>query len=185
MKLYQKSIISTVSVFGLFITIGATSTKAVALSSDPQFNFSYSGVTSSGNTITASGNLTTGAYDPATNAYPITGIVGTRNGDTIDSLIPPGGYANDNSLIAGSPVLDAGGFSYSAGGQDYNVYFNINQYDELSNSDFFRVNFSVTPQPIPAATAVPEPSMLGGILSVGVLAGGILLRRLNMNVSSS
>lgn len=185
MKLYQKSIISTVSVFGLFLTIGATSTKAVALSSDPQFNFSYSGVTSN-NTITASGNLTTGAYDSATNAYPITGIVGTRNGVTIDSLVPPGGYLNTNRLIAGSPVLDSGGFSYSAGGQDYNVYFNINQYDELSNSDFFRVNFSVTPQPIPAATAVPEPSMLGSILSVGVLAGGVLLkRRLNMNVSSS
>ncbi|MBV8887247.1 MAG: hypothetical protein JO235_25075 [Chroococcidiopsidaceae cyanobacterium CP_BM_RX_35] len=184
MNIHPRATVATVSIISLFVALGATSAKAAAFPSVPQFNFSYSGVNSDGNTITTSGELMTGAYDSATNSYPITGIVGTRNGNTIDSLIPPNGYSNDNLLIASNSVLDYAGFSYSAGGQDYNVYFNINQYDELSDIDFFAVNFSVTPQPIQSVTAVPEPSEIAGVLSMGVLAGGILLqRKLNMTVS--
>ncbi|MBV9388084.1 MAG: hypothetical protein JOZ78_16810 [Chroococcidiopsidaceae cyanobacterium CP_BM_ER_R8_30] len=186
MKLYQKLMVSSVSAFGVFLTIVSTSTKAAAVTSDPEFTFSYSSVTSSSNAITASGELMTDAYDPTTNAYPITGIIGTRNGITIDSLIPSGGYLNDNLLIAGSPVLGYGGFSYSAGGQDYNVFHNISEYNELSNSGAFAVNFSLTPQPIQPATVVPEPSVLGGVVSVGVIAIGVLLkRRLNMNINQT
>ncbi len=119
------------TIFGVALpkTIGATSSSV---------NFSYSDPE-----VTASGVLQT-TLDPATQSYQITGITGTRNGVAIDSLLPPdyqtningievtAGEGNDNLLQTSFPFLDESGFSYSAGGQTYNVYYSTGGYYEFS-----------------------------------------------------
>ena len=119
------------TIFGVALpkTIGATSSSV---------NFSYSAPE-----VTASGVLQT-KIDPATKSYQITGITGTRNGVAIDSLLPPDyqtnikgvevktGEGNDNLLQPSSPQLDESGFSYTAGGQTYNVYYSTGGYYEFS-----------------------------------------------------
>jgi hypothetical protein len=142
-------------------------TAMMAPVSAAMFNFSYSGtsVLNPTDIVTASGTLTTSAYDSATNSYEIIDITGTRNDVTIDSLLSPGSFLdNDNLLLADSPALSEFGFAYTAGGASYNV-FNTYDYLEVGYQGFYTgyplSSFSIT--------AIPEPSLMLGILSVTVL----------------
>ena len=162
MKIYQNLTFATSNI-ALLMAIGATSATA------DTFNFSYSSPTD-----TASGVLTTDPYDLSTNSYSIAGIIGTRDGVNIDSLVPPepslNSFAgNDNLLLAGTPQLDTNGFSYTAGGQLFGVYFGGTYYHEVNLSTDQLVTFS--------ARAVPEPSSGLGILGMGILTGSALLKR--------
>jgi hypothetical protein len=82
------------------------------------FSFSITGG------YTASGTLSTGAKSAA-GTYTITGISGVQNLQSITSLLGINDFAsNTNLLYASGPLLDLGGFSFVAGGTDYNVYYN-------------------------------------------------------------
>lgn len=172
MNIYHKLAVAT-SGFILIATAGTTPATAA------DFNFSYSGSNINGS-VSANGVLTTGAENSANNSYQITGITGTRNGVSIDSLLPSGSSSyennNDNLLLPSSPQVDFFGFSYEAGGETYNL-FSLTEssstlYGEKStNGVIIPISFSATP------TSVPEPSSIIGVLSVGVFIGGTLLRR--------
>ncbi len=146
----------------LLMTIGAAPTTAAT------FNFAYSSPSD-----TASGVLTTDPYNPSTNSYLITGISGTRDGVSIDSLVPTdeiNSFAgNDNLLLADTSAPDSNGLAYTAGGGFFNVYFGGTSEHEVSLTTDQIVNFS--------ATTVPEPSSELGMLGMGILTGGTLLKR--------
>jgi len=162
MNLHQK-LSFFASNIAMLMAIGAAPTTAAT------FNFAYSSPSD-----TVSGVLTTAAYDLSTNSYLITGITGTRDGVTIDSLVPPepslDSFAgNDNLLLAGTSAPDTNGFSYTAGGGSFDVYFGGTSYHEVNLTTDQIVTFS--------ATSVPEPSFGLGILGMGILAGSALLKR--------
>lgn len=125
--LFGLTLIMTVFGVALPKTIATTPTSAAI-----SVNFSYSAPQ-----VTASGVL-------VTNGNQITGITGTRNGVAIDSLLPPdyqmnrdgidvmAGLGNDNLLQPSSPQLNERGFSYTAGGLIYNVYYSSGGYYEVS-----------------------------------------------------
>lgn len=147
----------------VLLGLGASAAKA------DTFSFTISGGYS------ASGTLTT---DPLSGgSYLITGISGSQDGDSITSLIPVNGFAaNDNLLYPTPPLLDIPGFSFVAGGVDYNVYYDgadfggsATSYYETTVSGVLgsQVNFSVVP--------TPEPSTL--LLFVVGLVALVLWRR--------
>lgn len=172
MNIYQKLAFFT-SGLTLLMTVESTPASAEG------FNFSYFGSNINGS-VNTSGLLKTGSYNPTSNSYQITDITGTRNGVEIDSLLPPGSFSsenqNDNLLFPNSPQIDFFGFSYTAGGITYNP-FSISTgmpslYGENSTSGVIvPITFSATP------ADVPEPSSVLGILTVGVLIKGTLLKR--------
>lgn len=180
MKIYQKLAVASYSI-ALLMTVKSAPASAEV------FDFSYSGfqyvVTPSEQTvfgppITASGVLTTDPFDPATNSYRITGITGTRNGDTITSLLPLPAISTDNLLLAGFPQLDSKGLGYSTASNPggFKVYYGgdgssptgyLEREDgsiALSRQPLY--TFSITP------ASVPEPSSMTGLLAaMGVLIG--------------
>jgi PEP-CTERM motif-containing protein len=142
----------------IFLVCGATSAFA------DSFSFSYTG---SG--VTASGTFTTNSLSGG--SYLITAITGTRNGQSMTLLAPLAFDGNDNLLFPTSPVLNFK-FSFTAGGVNYNVYFNsfaccggTTTYYETSTPGVLgtQINFS--------ASAVPEPSafvlLISGLAAIG------------------
>ncbi|MBR8835584.1 MAG: hypothetical protein DSM106950_16620 [Stigonema ocellatum SAG 48.90 = DSM 106950] len=144
MNIRKKLVAILFSVTLLMTIFGATMPKTIATtptSGAISLNFSYSHPE-----VTASGLLQT-KLDPKTKIYQITGITGTRNGVSIDSLLAPDyqtningiearvGEGNDNLLLPRYPQLSESGFSYTAGGQIYNVYSSAGGYYELFYSD--------------------------------------------------
>ena|SRR5215813_412588 len=85
----------------------------------------------SGNSIVASGTFVTNDTPDASGFYLITGITGTRNGETIISLQPTGTaiprnepYAVDNLVRLNEPQLTHSGFGYAISGGTYaNPFF--------------------------------------------------------------
>ena len=144
--------------------LGASAAKA------DTFDFTISGGHS------ATGTLTT---DPVSGgSYLITGISGSQDGSSITGLIPVNGFAaNDNLLYPAPPLLDLPGFSFVAGGIDYNVYFNGGDFGGSATSYYettvsgvlgSEVNFSVVP--------TPEPSSLL-LFAIGLVAFAFFPRR--------
>ena len=159
--------VSVVLLVFVFLLGCATATKA------DTFSFTITGG------YTASGTLTTGPLSGGT--YQITGISGVQNGQTITGLIGPSGFAgNDNLLYAGSPLLDIPGFSFVAGGIDYNVYYDggpwggsATSYYETTISGVLgkQVYFSAVEPPPGVPTPEPSTSLFLGLgLFVVVLA---------------
>lgn len=144
---------------------GVFSSPASALS----FKFSYSGTG-----VTASGTLTTTDLNTSTNAYTITGITGTRNGITIENLLGPGTFLSNNNLLFNnlSALIDFSGFSYRAGGSNYNVFgpgcgypYGEASVVGCSPTRATQVSFSATP-----TTAIPTPALLPGLIGLGAAA---------------
>jgi hypothetical protein len=131
----------------------------------------------------------TGGYGPgsalvtATNdgggMFTITAITGSQNGATITSLTTVGGYAdNDNDVFpSSSPALNFEGFAFTAGGVEYNLFFDTdastnstvyNMYDECSSTVSACVTVSEDNLAAPltgftitaVASTTPEPSSL-------------------------
>ncbi|MEH2160740.1 MAG: hypothetical protein V7K38_06750 [Nostoc sp.] len=158
-------------------------TAMMAPVSAAMFNFSYSGtsVLNPNDIVIGSGTLTTSPYDSATNSSEIINITGTRNDDPIESLLSPGSFLdNDNLLLADSPALSEFGFAYTAGGVSYNVF---NTYDYLEVG--YQGSYTGYPLNSFSITAIPESSLMLGILSVTVLVainkmnGRLALKKLN------
>ncbi|MCF2146200.1 hypothetical protein IQ276_006990 [Desmonostoc muscorum LEGE 12446] len=131
------------------------------------FNFSYSGtsVLDPNDIVTATGTLTTNPYDSATNSYEIIDITGTRNGNPIESLLSPGSFPDNDNLLFDEPLtLGEFGFSYTAAGVPYNVFYEYD-YLEIGYPGYYTgyplTSFSIT--------RVPESSLMLGILCITVL----------------
>lgn len=133
--------------------------------------------------LTTTDNLVTGALG---SYYQITGITGTYNGMAM-SLIPVGGYYNDNLLYpAGTTYpkgsyLDGSGFSFVAGGMQINVYADTTagKYDEVvdyDNTDTYEVTDNGTFTVSPAQSAVPEPASLA-VFGAALVGFGLIRRR--------
>jgi len=133
------------------------------------FNWSYTGTNwdDPSDIVNASGTFTTDPFNGT--YYQITGITGERNGVAITGLNDFG--SADNELFPAFPAFDMLGLGYTAGGVEYNVYFDDIDFDEvhLEFQPFHQVDFDVPSISISAEATVPEPS------SVFLLASGMLI----------
>jgi hypothetical protein len=153
-------------------TLTAITLTAVPASASTLWNWAYS---TSG--ITASGTLTTVDSADGNGGYLITGINGTRNGETITGLQPvgtsiPGNepFVVDNLVFFGpGPQLTGDGFGFSTSGGNYSNPFYADFLPTPGYLEFFSsppftpgipgpedseqpVQFSATP------VSVPEPA---------------------------
>ncbi len=156
------------------------------------WNWSYSGAG-----IEASGTFTTNNTNDSLGFYLINGITGTRNGETITGLQPTGTpipgnepFVVDNSISLNPQQLTVNGFGYSTAGGNYASPFFadflpkpgylevfsappfIPGFENLGPEDNeLPISFSATPM------IVPEFSSTLGILALGILGAGSLLKR--------
>lgn len=175
----------------VIITLGAL--LAGGSANAAMFNFSYSGAG-----VAASGTLTT--TDTATiikgqQAFTITGVTGTRNGDVIDQLFPAAtvvdfnGDRTDNYLFTTGPFLTFNGFGFGVAGDSpntlYNPYFDGSSYVEFVSNPPSGVavnpldSFSLTR----ATAAVPEPATWAMFLGGFGLLGATMRRRQRVSVT--
>lgn len=153
------------------------------------------GFSATGTGLTAMGTFTT--TDTTTTvdgrqAFTITGLTGTFNGQAITSLLPAGtnigGELTDNLLFEAQPFFTFGGVAFRADGYDADLNF----YSETELSEAFfsdNVNGSTeTVLPLPAngtpiaftlmrVTAVPEPASWAMMIGGFALVGGAMRRR--------
>lgn len=151
----------------------------------------------SGTNITASGTFTTNDTPNDLGFYQISGITGTRNGETITGLqatgtpIPGNEPFNvDNLISRQSQQLTGNGFGYStSGGNFVSPFFAdflptpgylevfsappiVPGFENLGSEDSeLPINFSAS------IITVPEPTSIVGLLALGTLAPCIVLKR--------
>jgi hypothetical protein len=128
---------------------------------------------------------TTGAAN-ASGFYAIGSLTGTHAGSAI-TLIPANGFPtgvsapNDNLFNPASPYLDGFGFSYSAAGYNYNVYYS-GGFAECSDTTVACNNdaryYTISNFTVSAATAaVPEPATWAMMIAGFGLMGFAMRRR--------
>ncbi len=156
------------------------------------WNWNYSGTG-----ITANGNFITNNTPNDLGFYLISGISGTRNGETITGLQPAGTpvpgnepFNVDNLIRLNTQQLSTNGFGYSTSGGNYSSPFFA---DFLSTPGYLEV-FSAIPL-IPgfqnfgpedtelairfsaSIITVPEPTSIFGLVTLGTLGAGLALKR--------
>ena len=113
----------------------AISVLASGSTANPPLHWAWS---YGGDGIAAAGTLTTSNVPDSQGHYTIIGIAGTRNGQVITGLQPPGTpipgnapYAVDNLLSGGTPQLTEHGFGFSlANGDNANPFAKDSGYLE-------------------------------------------------------
>ncbi|GAX39210.1 hypothetical protein NIES4075_01610 [Tolypothrix sp. NIES-4075] len=156
------------------------------------WNWNYSGTG-----IAANGIFTTNDTPNDLGFYQISGITGTRNGETITGLqaagtpIPGNEPFNvDNLISLNSQQLTTNGFGYSTSGGNYsNPFF----ADFLTPPGYLEVfsavplvpgfeNFGLEDSELPirfsaSIITVPEPNSIFGLLTLSTLGAGLALKR--------
>lgn len=149
------------------------------------FNFSYTA-----GSVTTSGIFTTTLISNELGEYEITGITGTRNGNSISLLALYSFGGNDNLFYPFEPdpfKLTSSGFSYLSAGVPYNVY------NAGVNGDYFEGSFgesggAFSSFAVSQVTGVPfdfnptEGAALGVPLFIGL---GILRKRVARKSAAS
>jgi hypothetical protein len=145
------------------LIVSALALSSSVASADTTFNFTYVDTATNGNNIDTVGQLT--AQLVSGNEYLITGITGTRNGVGITAFLGAGTHDDFDidDLLFVPPDSPNGnlsntftsGFGFTAGGQDFNPYFDPNsgntfEYVGLSGSipgTQIALTVSATPEP--------------------------------------
>jgi PEP-CTERM motif len=115
-----------VPIWPTLVLVAATSVTVEQASASLIWNWNYSGTG-----IVASGTFTSTETPDASGFYQITGITGTRNGETITVLQPTGSaipgnepFAVDNLARLNGPQLTHNGFGYATADGNYaNPFF--------------------------------------------------------------
>jgi hypothetical protein len=127
------------------------------------FSFSYSmpGFGATPMNVSASGILT--AFQTDVDTYMVSEISGTRNGEDILGIVPPGGFGlNDNVLFGANPHLTGNGLTYTVKGAGNDGSGNVNvfalgvEYTELSPDVGLTETFNLSQ--ITPPSDVPEPA---------------------------
>ncbi|NMG07488.1 PEP-CTERM sorting domain-containing protein [Brasilonema sp. UFV-L1] len=184
-NLAQLSVIALAATSGL---IFGTMQDAFALN----WNWNYSGTG-----ITASGTFTTNDTPNDLGFYQITGITGTRNGETITALQPvgtpiPGNepFEVDNLISLNTQQLTGDGFGYSTSGGNYSSPFFASFLATPGYLEVFSAppivpgfeNLGVEDSELPirfSATiiTVPETTSILSLLVLGTIGTPLVLKR--------
>ncbi|WP_143046354.1 PEP-CTERM sorting domain-containing protein [Trichormus sp. NMC-1] len=122
-----------------------------------------------GTGVNAAGTFTTNDTPNGSGFYTISAITGTRNSNTINSLLGAGVFGNNNLISLSSPYLTNGGaFAYFAGGNPFNVsYSSATGWRDSNISVTFTASAS-TPVPfdIPGGATIPT---VGSLFALGLM----------------
>lgn len=156
------------------------------------WNWNYSGTG-----IAASGTFTTNDTPNDLGFYLITGITGTRNGETITGLQAAGTpipgnepFKVDNLISLNNRQLTGDGFGYSTSGGNYSSPFFASFLPTPGYLEVFSVpplipgfeNFGSEDSELPISFSatiitVPEPTSILSLLALGTLGVGSVLKR--------
>jgi len=165
-------------IFGLCLWLAAPAQASLL------WNWSYTGAG-----IAAGGTLTTTDTANAQGFFQITGITGTRNGQTITALQPTGtaipgndGFPVDNLIRASGPQLTGNGFGFAiADGTFANPFF-ADFISPAGTLEFFSAppfTTTIGPEdselPVTFTATVPEPA--GVCLAATMFVGLVATRR--------
>jgi hypothetical protein len=190
LALLSATILATASalVFGTMQTASALS-----------WNWNYSGTG-----IAANGTFTTNDTPNDLGFYLITGITGTRNGETITGLQPAGTpipgnepFNVDNLISLNTQQLTTDGFGYSTSGGNYSnpffaSYLRTPTYLEVFSAPpiipgFQNLGLEHSELPISFSATiitVPEPTSILSLLFLGTLGAPSVLKRYKLSKSS-
>ncbi|NJC34330.1 hypothetical protein GGR88_001804 [Sphingomonas jejuensis] len=169
---------------------GAAMLCAAAPASAATFTF-----TAAGTGLTAAGTFTT--TDTTTTvdgrqAFTITGLTGTFNGQAITSLLPAGtdigGERSDNLLFGAQPFFTIGGVAFRVDGYDadLNFYSFAGVGEAFFSANVNGMNETLPPLPVAGTpvtftlervAAVPEPATWAMMIGGFALVGGLMRRR--------
>ncbi|MBW4593170.1 MAG: PEP-CTERM sorting domain-containing protein [Brasilonema angustatum HA4187-MV1] len=147
--------------------------------------------------IAASGTFTTNDTPNDLGFYLITGITGTRNGETITGLQAAGTpipgnepFKVDNLISLNNQQLTGDGFGYSTSGGNYSSPFFASFLPTPGYLEVFSVpplipgfeNFGSEDSELPISFSatiitVPEPTSILSLLALGTLGVGLVLKR--------
>jgi len=170
------------------LVIGTMQTASAALN----WNWNYSGTG-----IAANGTFITNDTPDDLGFYQISGITGTRNGETITGLQPAGTavpgnepFVVDNLISLNNQQLTTDGFGYSTSGGNYSSPFFANFLPIPGYLEVFSAiplvpgfeNFGLEDSELPIRFSariitVPEPNSIFGLVTLGTLGAGLALKR--------